>query len=278
MPETPDIDAVVFSGGGARCFWQAGFWEAVRSALPVPTAVSAVSGGAAVAAILFAGGWSRFYAKFLELAASNERNVRFQNFLRRLPVFPHPAISRRSFLHAVPARALQALRVGPDFRIVISHPPQWLGARLGTLLAVAAGKLENSLTGRLNSQWVQKLGFRSSVVTARECDTPDALVHAILQSSTAPPIFPVTRRNGNLALDGGLVDNVPLSAVAECRRPLVLLSRPARDLPVGGREVYVCPSDQVPVSTWDFSSPDKIVETFELGRRDGVRFRADLSA
>lgn len=170
------------------------------------------------------------------------------------------------------------MRVGPDLRIVISHPPRGLGARLSTLLAVAAGKLENSLTGRRNSHWVQKLSFQSSVVTARECDTPDALVHAILQSSTAPPIVPVTRRNGNLALDGGLVDNVPLSAVAECRRPLVLLSRPVRDLPVGGREVYACPSETVPVSTWDFSSPDKIVETFELGRRDGARFRADLFA
>lgn len=278
MAETPDIDAVVFSGGGARCFWQAGFWEAVRSALPVPTAVSAVSGGAAVAAILFAGGWSRFYAKFLELAASNERNVRFRNVVRRLPVFPHPSISRQSFLHAVSAKALQALRTGPDFRIIISHPPRMLGARLGALIGVTAGELEKRLTGRLNSHWVRNLGFRSSVVRARECDTQDSLVDAILQSSTAPPIFPVTRRNGSLALDGGLVDNVPLSAVAECLRPLVLLSRPVRDLPVGGREVYVCPSEEVSVSTWDFSSPDKIVETFELGRRDGARFREDLAA
>lgn len=278
MPDQRDIDSVVFSGGGARCFWQAGFWEAARSALPVPTAVSAVSGGAAVAAILFAGGWSRFFARFLELAESSERNVSLRNFLRRLPVFPHPAISRQSFLHAVSAQALQALRAGPDFRIVISHPPRMLGARLGALLAVAAGQLDKRLTGRLNSRWVRNLGFRSSVVRARECDTPDALVHAILQSSSAPPIFPVTRRNGNLALDGGLVDNVPLSAVAECRRPLVLLSRPEQDLPVGGREIYACPSETVPVSTWDFSSPDKVIETFELGRRDGARFREDLAA
>ena len=278
MPEQTDIDAVVFSGGGARCFWQAGFWEAVRSALPVPTAVSAVSGGAAVAAILFAGGWSRFFEKFLELAASSDRNFRLGNFLRRLPVFPHPAISRQSFLYAVSTLALDALRAGPDFRIVISHPPRLLGARLGAILGVATGEIEKRLTGRLSSRWVRGLGFGSSVVRARECDTPDALVHAVLQSSTAPPIFPVSRRNGNLALDGGLVDNVPLSAVAECRRPLVLLSRPVRDLPVGGREVFACPSRPVPVSTWDFSSPDKVVEAFELGRRDGARFRDGLSA
>ena len=278
MPEQPDIDAVVFSGGGARCFWQAGFWEAVGSALPVPSAISAVSGGTAVAAILFAGGWSRFFSKFLELAASNERNVRLRNFLRRRPVFPHPSISRESFLHAVSARGLRALRSGPDFRIVISHPPRLLGARLGTLLAVAADEIEKRLTGRLNSRWVRGLGFHTSVVRARECDSPDALVQAILQSSTAPPMFPVTRRNGHAALDGALVDNVPLSAVAECRRPLVLLSQHERALPAGGREVYACPSELVPVSAWDFSSPEKVVKTFELGLRDGARFREDWAA
>ena len=272
------MDAVVFSGGGARCFWQAGFWQAVRSALPVPTAVGAVSGGAAVAAILFAGGWSRFYAKFLELAANNERNVRLRNVLRRRPVFPHPTISRESFLHAVSAGALQVLRAGPDFRIVISHPPRMLGARLAALLAVAAEELEKRLTGRLESRWVRGLGFQTTVVRAGECDSPRTLVHAILQSSTAPPMFPVTRRDGRAALDGALVDNVPLSAVADCRRPLVLLSRRERDLPKGGREVYACPSAPVPVSAWDFASPDKVVETFELGRRDGERFRETLES
>ena len=276
MPEQVDIDAVVFSGGGARCFWQAGFWETVKSALPVPTAVSGVSGGAAVAAILFAGGWSRFYPKFLDLAARNRRNVDFLNLLRRRPVFPHQSISRESFLHSVSARALQVLRSGPDLRVVISHPPRLLGARLAALLAVVVDEMERRMTRSAISQWVRRLGFDSSIVRARECVTPETLVHAILQSSAAPPMFPVTCRDGRVALDGALVDNVPLSAVADCRRPLVLLSRYEPTLPTSGREVYACPSEPVPVSPWDFSSPDKVVETFELGCRDGTRFRQCL--
>ena len=162
-----DIDAVVFSGGGARCFWQAGFWQAVQGVLPRPAVVAAVSGGAALG---------------------------------------------------------------------------------------------------------QGLGFHTSTVRARDCSTPEELVHAIFQSSAAPPVFPVTLRNGHPALDGGLVEYVPLSTVVECRRPLVLLSRHLRDLPRGGRELYACPSRPVPVSTWDFSSPDKVIDTFELGRGDGARF------
>ena len=266
------IDAVVFSGGGARCFWQAGFWDAVQSALPRPDVVGAVSGGAALAAVLFAGGWSRFFPRFLDLASSSGGNMQLGNLLRRLPMFPHPRISRDSFLHAVSLRGLGRLCAGTDFRIVISHPPRLLGAPLGSLVGAAVHEMEKRLTKRLCPRWVKNLGFHASMVRARDCSTPEELVHAIFQSSAAPPVFPVTLLNGHPALDGGLVENVPLSTVAECRRPLVLLSRHLRELPRGGRVLYACPSRPVPVSTWDFSSPDKVIETFELGRGDGARF------
>ena len=272
MPGVSDIDAVVFSGGGARCFWQAGFWQTVKESLPRPAVVAAVSGGAAVAAILFAGGWSRFFPRFVELVACNRGNVHLGNLLRGQALFPHPRISRDSFLHSVSLRGLERLCAGTDFRIVISHPPRWLGALLGSGVAAAVDEIERRVTNRLCRSWVKVLGFRACVVGACDCRTPEALVHAIFQSSAVPPIFPVTRRNGTPAIDGGLVENVPLSAVVECRRPLVLLSRHQRELPSGGREIYACPSTPVPVSPWDFSSAEKVIETFELGCRDGERF------
>ena len=267
-----DIDCVVFSGGGARCFWQAGFWEAVRSTLPQPRVVSAVSGGAAIAAILLSGGWARFFPKFLDLVADNPRNVHFGNLLRSGSVFPQPRISRDSFLHSVSARAFQRLRAGPDLRIVISHPPRWLGAWLGALAAAGIDGLERLLTRRLCPRWVRSLGFETTVVRAQECADPEALVRAIFQSSAAPPVFPVTRLGGRPALDGGLVEHVPLSAVSDCRRPLVLLSRYRATLPRNVHERFVCPSKPVPVAPWDFASPDRVVATFELGIEDGGRF------
>ena len=189
------------------------------------------------------------------------------------------AVLRASILHAVSLRGLGCLHAGPELRIVISHPPRALGAALGSLAAAAVHELEKRLTKRLCPRWVRSLGFDTSVVRARDCASPEELVHAIFQSSTAPPVFPITPRNGRPALDGGLVENVPLSAVAECRRPLVLLSRHHCDLPLNGREVYACPSRPVPVSAWDFSSPAGVVETYELGRDDGAAFlRARLAA
>lgn len=41
------FDAVSFPGGGNRCYWQGGFWEAAASALDIaPARVVGVSGGA----------------------------------------------------------------------------------------------------------------------------------------------------------------------------------------------------------------------------------------
>ncbi len=51
-PPTPNgpYDAVVFAGGGCRCFWQAGFWTEAAPALELaPRQVAGVSAGSAFA-------------------------------------------------------------------------------------------------------------------------------------------------------------------------------------------------------------------------------------
>jgi len=75
-------------------------------------------------------------------------------------------------------------------------------------------------------------------------------------------------------LDGGLVDNVPVEIVSEARSTLVLLSRrydPTHIPDVPGL-TYVQPSRETPVAKWDYASPERIQETYDLGRRDGEAF------
>jgi predicted patatin/cPLA2 family phospholipase len=44
------FDQIVLAGGGNRCWWQAGFWNALNEAIPQhPTKIVAVSAGAATA-------------------------------------------------------------------------------------------------------------------------------------------------------------------------------------------------------------------------------------
>ena len=77
-------DAVVFAGGGCRCFWQAGFWAEAAPALGLaPRVVGAVSAGAAFASAIFAGEAEQVIEEFSGRVAANARNFYPGNALRR---------------------------------------------------------------------------------------------------------------------------------------------------------------------------------------------------
>ena len=108
----------------------------------------------------------------------------------------------------------------------------------------------------------------------RECATGEEVADLVLQSSCTPPFTPVYSRSGRPVLDGGLVDHVPVEGALEARHALVLLTRRHADeqLPRMPGRTYVQPSEPIPVKKWDYTSPDLIQRTYDLGRRDGERF------
>jgi hypothetical protein len=87
----------------------------------------------------------------------------------------------------------------------------------------------------------------------------------------------VYRRGQRPVLDGGLIDSAPLETIPAPPPPtLVLLTRryaPEAIPRVPGR-VYVQPSEPVPVHKWDYTNPERVRATYDLGRRDGERFAA----
>ena len=275
-PPTPNgpYDAVVFAGGGCRCFWQAGFWTEAAPALELaPRQVAGVSAGSAFACAIFAGVLDRIMEDFIERVAANERNVYPGNALRREPIFPHERIYRSTILDNLDAEALRRLRRGPDVRVSIARPPAGLGARTGLLLAALAYQGDRS-GKRVHAAWGRRLGFETEVVSVRECDTPEELAELILHSSCAPPVMPFYQRDGRAVLDGGLVDNAPVEAVEPAERVLVLLTRhrPEETLPRVPGRTYVQPSQPLPIDKWDYTSPEGIREAFDLGRRDAETF------
>ena len=126
----------------------------------------------------------------------------------------------------------------------------------------------------MHPAWARRFGVRGLVVSARACETGGQLADLILQSSCTPPLLPVYRRDGRIVLDGGLVDNVPIETVTEARSTLVLLTRryPEAAIPKVAGRTYVQPSRPTPVAKWDYTSPGKIQETYDLGRLDGEAF------
>ena len=268
------FDAVVFSGGGCRCFWQAGFWATAAPALGIaPRVVSAVSAGSAVACAALAGRIEAVLEDFERRAAENERNLYPRNWRCEDPVFPHERMYRATILSTIDSAAFEALRRGPELRILVARPPRWLGGRSGFAVGALAYQLDR-LAQRVHPIWGRRVGFLPEVIPVSDCETPDELASLILQSSCTPPLTPLYRRDGRAVLDGGLFDTVPVDSVGEARSTLVLLSRQYRQdaIPQVRGRTYVQPSAPIPIQKWDYTSPDRVRDSYELGLRDGERF------
>jgi predicted acylesterase/phospholipase RssA len=271
---------VVFAGGGNRCFWQAGFWLTVAAPLNwKPQRIAAVSAGAAIACMVFAGLTDQSLAHFKAATARNRRNAYWGNLFRNAPVFPHAAMYRTGVLTVINEAALARLHLGPEILIQLARFPRLLGTRLAMLLGGLAYELDKKIRKSLHPKLGQRIGFFPEVVSVRQCATPEAFADLILASSCTPPFTPAMRHNGQRVLDGGMVDNVPVGALnGSPGDTLVLLTRRYPSLPNIANRLYVQPSRDALVSSWDYTNPQGIQATFDLGRRDGEAFLAAYRA
>jgi predicted acylesterase/phospholipase RssA len=268
-------DAVVFAGGGCRCFWQAGFWSIAAPALGLePRLIGAVSAGAAMACAAASGVLEPVLEDFKRRAATNARNLYPGNVVGKERVFPHERMYRASILENIDKAAFERLRTGPEVRIFLALPPRWLGAVSGVVVGMLAYQLNRAASGQVHPTWARRLGFAGAVVPAQTCKNEAELADLILQSSCTPPMTPLYRRDGGIVLDGGLVDNVPVEAVSDSESTLVLLTRQynENEIPDVPGRTYVQPSEPTPVAKWDYTSPQLLQETYDLGRRDGEAF------
>jgi predicted patatin/cPLA2 family phospholipase len=277
------FDQVVFAGGGNRCWWQAGFWDIVQPELKLrPRVIAGISAGAATACMLYTNDSRWVMNYYADALRHNTQNVYWGNLLRGQSVFPHYRIYRQALLDIF-AERFDSLQTAPEIRIGVSHLPRWLGARSAVAAGIIAYNIEKYVRKTLHPTLGQALGFHPEFVKAQECARLEDLADLILQSSATPPFTPILRRNGRPVLDGGMVDNVPVSALdASPGRVLVMVTRlyPREQMfivPHGEQQrVYVQPSRKVPISSWDYTSPSQMQHAYDLGRADADDFLARL--
>ncbi|SAK41579.1 patatin-like phospholipase [Caballeronia hypogeia] len=273
------FDQVVFAGGGNRCWWQAGFWDVIRPELSLkPRIIAGISAGAATACMLYTNESRWVMDYYAHALRDNTKNAYWGNLLRGQSVFPHYRIYRQALLDIF-ANRFAELQSAPEIRIGVSHLPRWLGARSAVAAGLIAYNIEKYVRKTLHPTLGQALGFHPEFVTAQECASIDDLADLILQSSSTPPFTPVLRRHGRPVLDGGMVDNVPVSALdAAPGLVLVMVTRlyPRERMfvvPHGEQKrVYIQPSRKVPISSWDYTSPSQMQHAYDLGRADGEDF------
>lgn len=278
MMKKGNFKSVVFSGGGSRCLWQVGFWETAAPELKIrPEILAGVSAGAAMAAMVTAGTSDTGLRLIKEATAMNRKNFYFSNIFRKEPAFPHYRIYRNTVLNALDGSALKRLKKGPEVRVMFAHPPAYLGARSGTAVGLLAYVAEKHISHPVHPKLASKLGYTATVVKLNDCNSAEEMADLVMCSSCTPPFVPIQRYNGKITLDGGIIDNVPVYAIGSDEAKgdmLILLSRQydEKTIPKVPGRVYVQPSEQPPISKWDYTSPDGLQDAYDLGRRDGEVF------
>ena len=272
----PYFKSVVFAGGGCRSVWQAGFWHAAANALALDRAViGCVSAGAAMACLVKAKQTLKGVDVFKQNFANNPKNAYLSNLGTSQSVFPQHRMYRKGLIAVLDEAAMNKIRQSPGIRVLIATPPAALTPMLSTILGIGVYTLEKQLLKPMHPTWSQKVGFKPLVVPAEKCDSVEQLTDLVLQSSCTPPFVPVLYRKGQPVLDGGLIYNVPVGTVEDVKGPmLVLLSRcyPTNRIPSTKGRVYVQPSRTPFISRWDYTNPDGLQKTFDLGCRDGEAF------
>ena len=277
--------AITFAGGGNRAFFQLGLMNQLAPLLkPRLGAISACSAGACVATMWLAERAEATHAFWIKRREGVTRNLDLRRLLARQPLAPHGAVYRDTLLFC--------FRDGGFEKIVEQPFPIWIlaarfPARLPSSLAVAAGlgaySAEKSMRKEMiHPSWGRRLGFRPFIFDARDCRSPEELADLVLASSATPPFTPIGRFAGEALLDGGMVDNVP-AFVAE-RDPalslnIVLLTRPYPSQVLGrnGKRYYIAPSAPVPIERWDYTRPDRMGATIDMGEREAGLHHAALA-
>ena len=271
------FDAVAFARGGNRCYWQGSFWEAASPLLRLkPHRVVGVSAGAWSACYSLLGLGRRVNEMVAEGCSLGRRNFEWRAWRREGSPWPVAGMYRSLIETVVDQEAFERLKAGPEILIGLARKPRRLPLSLAVPLGIATYQVEKTWRSPVHPRGGRAIGFSPEFLRVQDLASPAELSAALMASASVPPFMPVGRIGGMAALDGGLVDNVPIEPLqaAEERggRTLVILSRRYRAFPDVKGRTYVQPSEPVPIGQFDITNPAGIRKAYELGLRDGEAF------
>jgi predicted patatin/cPLA2 family phospholipase len=271
------FDAISFAGGGNRCYWQGGFFEALSERFDLrPTLAVGASAGAFAGVYSLLGLGAQVRERVLATCGPHRRNFDVAGWRRGEPLCPVGPLYRSLIEDVLDADALIALKSRADFHIAVTRLPAHMPPLLGAAFGIGAYQLEKHLFAPVHPRFGAKLGFKPEFISVNGLATSADLTDALIASSCVPPFMPVIEVAGAPAFDGGLVDNVPVAPLAPMEaaggRSLVMLTRRYRALPDIPGRTYVQPSQKIAVKQFDITNPDGVRAAYELGLTDGAAF------
>ncbi len=272
-------DAIAFSGGGNRCYWQGGFYEAASEKLDLKAPLmTAVSAGSFALSYSLLGIGPRVRELVITACGPHLRNIDFAGWRAGKPLYPVGAMYLDLLRNVFDDAALKRLQSIADIRVAVARLPRGLPPMLGAALGISAYQIEKKLFHPVHPTFGRKLGIKQEFVGVRDLRHAPELHDLIVASGGVPPFMPVTKIGGRPAFDGGLVDNVPVAPLEPIERAggktLVLLTRRYKKIPEIAGRTYVQPSEPIPISQFDITNAEGFRRAYELGLKDGKAFAA----
>ncbi|HEY8379463.1 MAG TPA: patatin-like phospholipase family protein [Nannocystis sp.] len=270
--------SIVFAGGGCRTFWALGAYTALADLAPI-VEFAGVSAGAAMALTAATGQCEALVEVFSARTAANRRNVYPEHLVLGRPVFPQEAMYRATIFELLGPAELERLARAPRVRILQAYVEPGRPV-IPTVARAWWAYAARRRRGLLHGPDVPHPGIAAEIDTAQDAAGVADLADRVLRSSASPPITPIQRIAGRTYFDGSLVDPVPVRALSPAARTgpvLVLLNRPTTQPTLVGNVRYFAPAAPVPIHKWDYASPHRVRQAFDMGRRDGEAARADIA-
>lgn len=283
MPENQAFDAIGFAGGGNRCYWQSGFWEAFTAIHPQkPAYYVAVSAGAYHSAMNLAGIGHQVRNAAFSFASEKRPDTDWSRVLTGKSPFVVGELFREFLNQHFDEDALAALKKQPPILMQVADLPEWMPPALGSLGSIGAYQIEKLLTGGAHSKAGSYLGLKPRWISTHDMQSASELVEAILSTSSVPPFMAVGRAGGRTCLDGGLVDNPPTIKLSQTEKEggktLLIFTRFGRTPPMADGRTIVGPSEDITVNKFTIGDEHGLRTAYELGLKDGEAFAASLKA
>ena len=273
----PPWRQIVFSGGGTRCFWHGGFLEVLQNRSPLsPERVIGVSGGALSASAFLAGRERDLLDIMSDAFRAEDSNVTWHDMDEDEGRTPHQRVYREVVTEMLSNAALDRIADGPVFQIFLAHPPSERAPELTGTAMTLAYEAELHLKGSPHFTWPAGLGVTSTRVDARAAARDGRLAELVVAAATIPPVFRLPIWDDRHVIDGGMADQAPMPE-PDIGPTLILLTRDYPDMPDAPDRDYVWPSEETPADKIDFTDPEKLAETWQLGNRDGAQFVKNLT-
>ncbi|MCB1180302.1 MAG: patatin-like phospholipase family protein [Leptospiraceae bacterium] len=284
--------SLAVAGGGCKAFYALGVGYKMRSWGIKFKAMSGVSAGAAmILGILSENEESSF--EYLEsLVRRNESNFEITRLLKGERPFPHENMYRRTIRYSLEVDKVQKSGVKIFIQAVAAFPKQQKD-KLGDLVNKAkiisqtaqaylldeADKIKGKECDRVK-KIIEKWNLKEFVYTEKDLKDESIVEQIILNSSSIPPVVAFQNKDDLYFMDGGLINNLLLEVFPLRHKKIGIYydgtSVIGKNKKVLENTLLIKPSRNLSITTFDYTNPEGLKDTYELGKNDAENLKSKI--